>query len=93
VEKTFKRVKPNGSSNQSILLDNPAFADMYGVLDSPMTLHGWSGALRNRYKNYGVAHTMPSEHTFGWRALRLVQEGLVEMSKYEPCDCRVCQED
>lgn len=90
--KTYKRISPRElTPNQQIILENPDFADMYAVLNREYTFHEWAGELNKLRTSF--RHEMPTEHAFGYRALRLVEEGLVEMSKYTPCNCMVCVED
>lgn len=80
------------TSNQHILYHG-VFGDLYKVLpcDRYISFHEWAGLLKTFYDQYNMP--MIDENTFGFRALRLIEEGMVEMSNEGPCDCDDCDCD
>jgi dUTP pyrophosphatase len=77
---------------QQIIIATGRFAiQLHALTDQPVSFHQWARQLHNVCLQ--LEQPMLSEHEMGWAALRLIEEGLVEMTDNGPCPCNHCTGD
>lgn len=91
---TYRRVKipDNKLTDQQRIIGTERFTlALHSLDDRPVTLHGWARSLHSI--SLQLNQPMISEYEMGWTALRLVEEGLVEMTNNGPCKSECCSDD
>lgn len=90
----YKRVKINYdklTEQQRIMATGRFALQLHALDDRPVSLHKWAAQLNALCGQ--LDQQMIGEYEFGWAALRLVEEGLVEMTDSGPCRNKCCSID
>lgn len=90
----YKRVKipyEKLTEQQRIIATGRFTLALHSLDDRPVSLHGWARSLHTLSLQLG--QQMIGEYEMGWTALRLIEEGLVEMLNEGPCNTDCCSDE